>query len=199
VPARNSFDYAILRIVPHVERGEFINAGVILFCRERAFLGARTELSARRLLALAPDLEPDTLVEIAEHLESIPRICAGDEYAGPIARLAQPERFHWLVAPRSTVVQVSRVHSGLCDDPAAELGHLFVTMVHEPRREERPAEQGFVRLSRADYEQAIAALQRTLMAKRDGEPTLEVIATALRLLIVAHDEGDLDSGEHGAG
>ncbi len=138
MPARSSFDYAILRIVPHVERGEFINAGVILFCRERAFLGARTELDVPRLRALAPDLEPDTLAEIAEHLESIVRICAGERDAGPIAQLPQPERFHWLVAPRSTIVQVSSVHSGLTDDPAAALDHLFETMVRPPKGDAKP-------------------------------------------------------------
>ena len=133
MPARSSFDYAILRIVPHVERGEFINAGVILFCRERAFLGARTHLDKSRLRALAPDVKPATLAEIAEHLESVIRICAGEQDAGPIAQLPQPDRFHWLVSPRSTVVQVSSVHSGLCDDPSDELDHLFETTVRTPR------------------------------------------------------------------
>ncbi len=133
MPARSSFDYAVLRIVPHVERGEFINAGVVLFCREQAFLGARTYLDKPRLRALAPDVKPALLAEIAQHLESVIRICAGEKDAGPIAQLHQPDRFHWLVSPRSTVVQVSSVHSGLCEDPADELDHLFETTVRTPR------------------------------------------------------------------
>jgi Protein of unknown function (DUF3037) len=133
MPARSSFDYAILRIVPHVERGEFINAGVVLFCREQAFLGARTHLDQPRLRALAPDVKLALVAEIAEHLENVKRISAGDPDAGPIAQLPQPDRFHWLVSPRSTVVQVSSVHSGLCEDPAVELDHLFETTVRTPR------------------------------------------------------------------
>jgi hypothetical protein len=125
MPARSSFDYAILRVVPHVEREEFLNAGVILFCRTRGYLAARIALDERRLLALAPDLDAETLAEIHAHLDTIPRICAGERDAGPIARLSQAERFHWLVAPRSTLIQPSPPHSGLCDDPAAALDRLF--------------------------------------------------------------------------
>lgn len=124
--ARSSFDYAIVRVVPRVEREEFINAGVILFCRTRRFLGARVELDTARLATLAPDLDP---AEVKEHLDSIPRVCAGGAAAGPIGRLSLPERFHWLVAPRSTMIQPSAVHSGLCADPAAMLEHLMQTMV----------------------------------------------------------------------
>ena len=131
--ARSSFDYAILRVVPHIERGEFINAGVILFCRERAFLDARTHLDKSRLRALAPDVKPALLTEIAKHLENVRHICAGEPDAGPIAQFPQPDRFHWLVSPRSTVVQVSSVHSGLCIDPADELAHLFETVVATPK------------------------------------------------------------------
>src|ERR1700712_1772944 len=104
VPALSSFDYAILRVVPRVERGEFINAGVVLFCSELRFLSARTRFDQDRLRALWPDLDLQTL---AAHLEAFEKICAGEQSAGPIAQLTQRERFHWLVAPRSTVIQLS--------------------------------------------------------------------------------------------
>lgn len=124
--ALSAFDYAIVRVVPRVERGEFINAGAILFCRPRRFLAARVELDHARLLALAPEAD---LAEIERHLEAIPMVAAGGPAAGPIGRLTQAERFHWLTAPRSTTVQPSAVHSGLCGDPAAALDHLLATMV----------------------------------------------------------------------
>jgi len=127
MPAKSSFDYAIVRVVPHVEREEFINVGVILFCRTRRFLDARMALDVARLRVLAPHLDVE---EIQEHLELIPRICAGDD--SPIGQLSQAERFHWLVTPRSTVIQVSPVHTGLSDDPAAMLEHLLETMVQPP-------------------------------------------------------------------
>ncbi len=126
MPERSSFDYATIQVVPHVERGECINAGVILYCRTRSFLGARIMLDRQRLAALAPDAD---LAAIETHLEVIPRICEGGAAAGPIGQLSQSERFHWLVAPRSTVVQPSAVHSGLCEDPAAALDRLLETMV----------------------------------------------------------------------
>ncbi|HEU5438381.1 MAG TPA: DUF3037 domain-containing protein [Ktedonobacterales bacterium] len=132
MPARSSFDYAVVRAVPHVERGEFLNAGVILLCREQGFLAARVALDPARLRALAPDVDAATLGELRAHVEVIPRIAVGDPQAGPIARMAQAERFHWLTAPRSTMVQVSEVHSGLCDDPAAALDHLFTVLVAAP-------------------------------------------------------------------
>ncbi len=126
MPARNSYDYALVRLVPHVERGEFINAGVILFCRTQRFLGALTHLDEQRVLALAPHID---LAFVSQHLERIPLICAGGEQAGSIGLLSQPERFHWLVSPRSTIIQTSHVHSGLCSDPAATLEKLFKKMV----------------------------------------------------------------------
>jgi hypothetical protein len=126
MPALSSFDYAILRVVPHVEREEFINVGVVLFCRTLRFLGARVELDTRRLAALSPKLDA-TMVQA--HLDLISRICAGGADAGPIGQLSQAERFHWLVAPRSTTVQVSPVHCGLCADPQAVLDNLFETMI----------------------------------------------------------------------
>ena len=125
-PPRNAFQYALVRVLPRVERGECLNVGVILLCRPRRFLGARISLDEGRLAALAPDLDPAT---IRPHLDAIERIAAGDPAAGPMARLGQAERFHWLVAPSSTIIQPSAVHSGLCDDPAAELAHLVATLV----------------------------------------------------------------------
>jgi hypothetical protein len=126
VPAPSSFDYAIVRVVPRVERGEFINAGVILFCLTHRFLSAKVELDERRLLALAPEVD---LPLVRGHLEAIPRICAGGRAAGPIGQLPQKERWHWLVAPRSTILQTSPVHSGVCGDPMQALEHLMGTMV----------------------------------------------------------------------
>ncbi len=115
-----------MRVVPRVERGECLNVGVILLCRPKRFLGARIALDERRLAAFAPDLDP---ASIRPHLDAIERIAAGDPAAGPIARLGTAERFHWLVAPSSTIIQASEVHTGLCDDPATELDHLVATLV----------------------------------------------------------------------
>jgi hypothetical protein len=126
MPARDVFEYAILRVVPRVEREEFINAGVVLFCRTRRFLDARIALDTRRLTALAPDLEA---AAIQAELDHIPIVCVGGRAAGPIGLLPQAERFRWLVAPRSTIVQPSPVHCGLCDDPQIELDQLLETMV----------------------------------------------------------------------
>lgn len=134
MPALSSFDYAIVRVVPRVERGEFINAGVILFCLERDFLAARVELDEPRLRALWPATDVDL---VRQHLQAIPRICAGSPGAGPIARLSLRERFHWLVAPRSTMVQVSPVHAGLCATPELALDELFRQMVAVPGQDPR--------------------------------------------------------------
>ena len=130
-PPRNAFQYAIIRVLPRVERGECLNVGVVLMCRPRRYLGARIALDETRLAAFAPGLDPAT---IRPHLDAIERIAAGDPTAGPIARLDQAERFHWLVAPASTIIQASDVHSGLCDDPAAELDHLVATLVENDAR-----------------------------------------------------------------
>jgi hypothetical protein len=113
VPVPSSFDYAVVRVVPRVERGEFINAGVVVFCLERRFLEARVVVDEARLKALWPEID---LELVRRHLEAIPKIAAGDASAGPIAKLSQRERFHWLVSPRSTIIQVSPVHTGLCDE-----------------------------------------------------------------------------------
>ena len=129
MPALSSFDYAIVRVVPRVEREEHVNAGVILFCLERDFLAARVEVNEPRLRALWPEIEIEL---IRQHLEAIPRICAGGPDAGPIGRLSLRERFHWLVAPRSTIIQVSPVHAGLCESPERALDELFRQMVVVP-------------------------------------------------------------------
>ena len=126
MPAREDFQYAILRVIPRVERGESLNAGVVLFSRRHGFLAARTELDAAALAALSPGCDP---AEVRAHLETLERVAAGDAAGGPIAALAPSERFHWLTAPSSTIVQASPVHTGLTADPAAELDHLFATLV----------------------------------------------------------------------
>ena len=123
---RDPFQYALLRVVPRIERGELFNAGVVVFCRTRRYLAARTHLDPGRLEALAPGVDP---APIARHLAALERIAAGEPDAGPVARLPQSERFHWLVAPSSTVVQASPVHTGLCDEPEALLAHLFAELV----------------------------------------------------------------------
>lgn len=112
MPAAASFDYAILRVVPRVERQEFINAAVIAYCPELRFLDARVHLDPARLTALWRDVDIDL---IRDHLNAISRVCAGDPTAGPIALLSQRERFHWLISPRSTIIQPSPVHTGVCD------------------------------------------------------------------------------------
>lgn len=128
-PSRDSFEYALIRVVPRVERGECLNAGVVLFCRPRRFLEARVELDETRLRALVPDLSTDELDAIQNQLALIPRVAAGDPTAGPIARLDTPQRWHWLVSPSSTIIQPGPVHTGLTGDPAESLEHLFETMV----------------------------------------------------------------------
>ena len=125
---RNQFayDYAVIRVVPKVDREEFINTGIIVSCPDLSFLEARIKLNESRLLALDPSLD---LEMVRAHLATIPTICHGGDDAGPIGQLPQRERFHWLVAPRSTVIQTSPVHTGRCGDPAAALKHLIETMV----------------------------------------------------------------------
>jgi hypothetical protein len=124
-----SYDYAIIRVVPRVEREEFINAGAIVSCPALKFLEARIELDEARLRALDATLTADAIQTIQTHLAAIPTICAGGVEAGPIGQLPQRERFHWLVAPRSTIIQTSPAHTGSCQDPAAVLAHLLDTMV----------------------------------------------------------------------
>lgn len=125
-PARSPFEYAIVRVIPRVERGEALNAGIVLMCRPRRFLGARTDLDEALLVAMAPDCDPEI---VRAHLAAIEAIASGDPGAGPIAALSAPERFHWLVSPSSTIIAPSEVHTGLTADPAATLEHLFRTLV----------------------------------------------------------------------
>jgi len=130
VPAADTpFAYAILRVVPHVERGEQFNVGVVLFCRQLDFLDLRTKVDAQRLTALAPDLD---LTDVGASLEAIRAVVCGEPAGGALARLPASERFGWLVAPASTVIQPSQVHTGLTHDPAATLEHLFSTLVGAP-------------------------------------------------------------------
>jgi len=121
-----AFSYSIVRVVPRVERGESINVGVVLFCRRLDFLGARVGLDPARLAVLGPDPSPGT---VAAQLDALVRVAAGDPAAGPLARLPPSERFGWLVAPSSTIIQPSPTHTGLTDDPAATLESLFVGLV----------------------------------------------------------------------
>ncbi len=123
---RDPFAYALIRVVPRVERGECVNVGAVLFCRSRRFLEARLELDRDRLVAMAPDLD---LPAVQRQIDLIGLVLRGDPAAGPIGKLSQAERFGWVVAPASTVVQPGPVHAGLCLDPAAELDRLFRTMV----------------------------------------------------------------------
>ena len=116
-----SFDYVIVRVVPRVERQEFINAGIIVFCLEKRYLEARIHLDDRRLKSLWPDTDIEV---VREHLAAIPRVCAGDPAAGPIATLSQRERFHWLISERSTIIQTSPVHSGLSESTDGLLDRL---------------------------------------------------------------------------
>jgi hypothetical protein len=122
MPGLHSYDYAFVRVVPHIDRGEFVNVGVILFCRTLRYLEAQIRIEEAKLQVLAP---PFDMQQLQTHLGFIPRICAGQ---GPIGQLGQAESFHWLVSPHNTVIQTSPVHSGLCKDPAFELAHLMKTL-----------------------------------------------------------------------
>jgi hypothetical protein len=126
VPDKFRYDYAVIRVVPKVDREEFINAGVIVSCPELEFLEARINLNEARLLALDPSVDLDL---VRKHLAIIPTICRGGDEAGSIGQLPQRKRFHWLVSPRSTVIQTSPVHTGRSEDPAAALDHLVATVV----------------------------------------------------------------------
>ncbi len=120
------YDYVIIRVVPKVEREEFINVGVILSCKEKKFLKARFELNDEKLKSFSQEMD---LEMIKNHLKAIEEISAGSENAGPIGKLSQMERFHWLSSPKSTIIQTSAVHSGYCKNPADTLEHLIKTMV----------------------------------------------------------------------
>jgi Protein of unknown function (DUF3037) len=129
VSERRAFDYVVVQVVPRVDRDERMNAGVILFCPASGFLGCRVALDRDRLRALSPDADLDG---VARQLAAVQAVAEGEPGAGPIAALSRSERFHWLSAPRSTVVQPSVGHAGLCDDPAAALERLFRAVVPLP-------------------------------------------------------------------
>jgi hypothetical protein len=126
MPARSAFQYAILRVVPSIERGECLNVGVVLLCPQRQFVGARVALDDARLAALAPSLDA---AQVRPALDALVAVADGDPAAGPLARLSPSERFGWLAAPASTIIQPSAIHTGLCEDPAATLEHLFTSLV----------------------------------------------------------------------
>ncbi len=126
MPDHSTYDYAVIRVVPRVERGEFLNVGIIVSCPARKFLEARIEVDEARLGALDPNID---LESVRAHLASIPAICMGGAAAGPIGKLPPRERFHWLIAPRSTIIQTSPAHTGRCEDPSALLERLMRTMV----------------------------------------------------------------------
>lgn len=129
MPATRSYDYAVIRVVPRVDRQEFVNAGVIVWCKELDVLQARVELDERRLLALDPKVD---LAAVRRHLGSIEQVCVGGAAAGALGRLSKRERFDWLVAPRSTIIQTSPVHAGQCGDMTQTLEHLLSSMVRVP-------------------------------------------------------------------
>ena len=123
------FQYALLRVVPRVERGEFINAGVVLYCQDAKFLDARIYLDRERLRALDPNLDPEA---VQAHLDVARKVCEGGPGAGAVGMLPPGQRFGWLAAPRSTVVQPSPVHTGFADGPEEAIEHLLRVMVHGP-------------------------------------------------------------------
>lgn len=129
MPARRAYEYAVVRVVPRVEREEFLNVGVILYCKARRFLAARVYLDEARLKAAFPDID---LAEVRRHLDHFVRVAQGGVDAGPIGELPQAERFRWLSSPRSTIIQVSPSHAGLCAEPADTLDHLMATRVLSP-------------------------------------------------------------------
>ena len=126
MPGPEPFSYAVLRVVPRIERGEQINAGVVLYCRRMQFLGLRFAVDEARLAALSPDCDPAAVRAVLEAMDAVAR---GDDAGGPLAALDASERFGWLTAPSSTIVQPSPVHTGLTEDPAADLDRLFAQLV----------------------------------------------------------------------
>ena len=123
---KHLYEYAVLRVMPQVEREEFVNVGIVLYCRTKKYLNVIYRIDDQRLLALFPHLD---IAEVGEYLNSFERICNGDKYAGLIAQLPVAERFRWLTATRSTIVQASKVHPGYCDDPQSTLNRLFGQLV----------------------------------------------------------------------
>lgn len=129
MPANVVFEYAIIRLVPRVERGECINIGVVVFSRSRRFLGMRVQLDPQRIHAFAPFVD---LEAVEQQLADMQKVCAGGRDSGPIGALPLPERFRWLIAPRSTIIQASPVHVGLCEEPDATLERLYKSLVCLP-------------------------------------------------------------------
>ena len=131
-----TYEWALLRVVPRVDRGECVNVGVVVYCRELDYLCAAVTDDLSRALALDPDLDVEA---VRAHLASVAAVCAGDPAAGDSGRRSPGDRFRWLVAPRSTVVQPSPVHTGITDDPGAELADLMARMVSPPQQDLGPA------------------------------------------------------------
>ncbi len=129
IPDHDTYDYAVIRVVPRVEREEFVNVGAIVSCPSRGFLEARIEFDPARVLALDPAADIES---IRAHLDSIPVLCRGGEAAGAIGKMTPRERFRWLTSPRSTVIQFSAAHTGRCEDPDALLARLVEKMVRPP-------------------------------------------------------------------
>ncbi len=127
MPALKPFEYVVVRVVPHVEREEFVNVGVLLYCKAERFLQARLVLDRARLAALAPDAD---CAAIQAHLDLISTVTAGGSQAGALGAMDQGERFRWLSSPRSTAIQISPTHGGLCDQPQAALDDLFQRLVN---------------------------------------------------------------------
>lgn len=126
MPSPSPFSYAVLRVVPDIEREEFVNAGLVVFCRARRFLRARTTRDAGRLRSLRPEVDADAL---RAQLALVESIAAGEVEHGPLAGMSQSERFHWLTTPRSTAVQPGPIHGGMTRDPDATFDHLYATLV----------------------------------------------------------------------
>lgn len=126
MPERYLFEYAVIRVVPHVEREEFLNVGIILFCASQKFLKTMYELDEARLSILCDKID---FVEVKEHVQSFDKICRGGNNSGPIGKLSMAERFRWLTAARSTMIQTSKVHPGLCIDANEMLERLFTQLV----------------------------------------------------------------------
>ena len=124
--SKESFDYAIIRVVPRVEREEFVNVGAVVFCRTKKYLAAKVALDEARLQHFFPSIDLET---VRQHLEMIPKICEGGRAAGPMGQFSQSERFNWIVTPKSTIVQCSPVHSGMCEEPEKQLERLVERMV----------------------------------------------------------------------
>ena len=132
--AHDSYDYAVIRVVPRVEREEFVNVGIILSCEATRYLDARVELDEARVRALDPAIDLDA---VRRHLASFPAICRGGPDSGPIGQLPLRARFHWLTAKRSAIIQTSPVHTGRCTDMVATMEHLLDRMVRVPRSHQK--------------------------------------------------------------